>query len=76
MKKIPDGKEFCDMIKAKFGGRLRSKNKIAQMSELLAKVLCHNICVVIQEMHELGIRRSNTLNNIRIFLLLNINLPH
>jgi len=42
------------MIKSKFGGSLRSKTKTAQVNELLAKVLCHNICVVIQEMHELG----------------------
>jgi len=42
------------MIKSKFGSRLRSKDKTAQINELLAKVLCHNICVVIQEMHELG----------------------
>lgn len=42
------------MIKTKFGGRLRSKDKVAQVNEILAKVLCHNICVVIQEMHELG----------------------
>jgi transposase len=42
------------MIKTKFGGSLRSKTRNAQVSELLAKVLCHNICVVIQEMHELG----------------------
>jgi hypothetical protein len=25
------------------------------MNELLCKVLCHNICVVIQSMYELGI---------------------
>lgn len=47
------------MIKAKFGSKIRSKNKIAQVNELLAKVLCHNICVVIQEMHELGIKPSS-----------------
>lgn len=42
------------MIKTKFGTRLRSKDKTAQKNEVLLKVLCHNICVVIQEMHELG----------------------
>ena len=41
------------MIKSKFGGRLRSKDRTGQVNELLAKVLCHNICVVIQEMHEM-----------------------
>lgn len=44
------------MIKTKFGGNLRSKDKTSQINEVLAKVLCHNICVVIQEMHELGLR--------------------
>ena len=33
----------------------RSRNKTAQMNEVLLKVLCHNICVLIQEMAELGI---------------------
>lgn len=43
------------MIKTKFGDSIRSKNMQAQINEVLLKVLCHNICVVIQEMHELGI---------------------
>ena len=43
------------MIKAKFGNAIRSKNKTAQINEILLKILCHNICVVIQEIHELGI---------------------
>lgn len=43
------------MIKAKFGQRLLSKTPVAQMNEALCKVLCHNICCVIQSMHELGI---------------------
>jgi len=44
------------MIKSKFGDSVRSKNHTAQVNEVLLKVLCHNICVVIQEMHELGIK--------------------
>ncbi|MBI4017715.1 MAG: transposase [Candidatus Aenigmarchaeota archaeon] len=43
------------MIKAKFGTQIRSKTKTAEINEVLCKILCHNICVVIQEMHELGI---------------------
>lgn len=43
------------MIKAKFGGALRSKSEPAITNEALCKVLCHNICCVIQSMHELGI---------------------
>jgi hypothetical protein len=43
------------MIKAKFGGRLRSRAEIAQVNEVLCKVLCHNICVLIQSIYELEI---------------------
>jgi len=43
------------MIKAKFGGSLRSKTERAQFNEALLKILCHNICVVIHSMYELGI---------------------
>jgi transposase len=43
------------MIKAKFGERVRSKTWQAQVNEALCKVLCHNICVVIQSIYELGI---------------------
>jgi hypothetical protein len=44
------------MIKTKFKDNLRSKSKTAQINELLLKILCHNICVVIQEILELGIK--------------------
>jgi transposase len=43
------------MIKTKFGERLRSKTEIAQVNEVLCKVLCHNICALIQSIYELGI---------------------
>lgn len=45
-----------NMIKAKFGDKLKSKNRKAQENELLCKLICHNICILIQEMHELGIK--------------------
>ena len=49
--------ETCfHMIKTKFKDNLRSKTKTAQVNELLFKILCHNICVVIQEINELGLR--------------------
>lgn len=44
------------MIKAKFGDALRSKTKTAQINEALCKVLCHNICCLIQSMYELGLK--------------------
>ena len=43
------------MVKSKFGDALRSKSDTGQVNEILLKFLCHNICVLIQEMHELGI---------------------
>ena len=43
------------MIKRKFGDSLRSKTETAQVNETLAKVLCHNLVVLIHEMHELHI---------------------
>jgi len=46
------------MIKSKFGQRLRSKTLTAQVNEALCKVLCHNLCVVIQSVHELGIEAT------------------
>lgn len=44
------------MIKAKFGDKLRSKTQRAQINEALCKVLCHNICCLIQAMYELGLK--------------------
>ena len=41
------------MIKTKFGESLKSKTKDAQVNELLCKIICHNLCVLIHEVHEL-----------------------
>lgn len=43
------------MIKMKFGSHVRSKLPVAQVNEVLCKILCHNICVLIQSMYELNI---------------------
>jgi transposase len=43
------------MIKAKFRDHVRSKTDVAMQNEVLCKILCHNICCVIQAMYELGI---------------------
>ncbi len=43
------------MIKGKFGASVRAKTPIAQVNEVLCKILCHNICVLIQSIYELGI---------------------
>jgi len=51
--------ETCfHMLKAKFGDFVRSKTPIAQENELLCKIICHNIVVVIHELHELGIQAT------------------
>ncbi|MDQ5827208.1 MAG: transposase [Chloroflexota bacterium] len=46
------------MIKAKFGDSLRSKSDTGQINEALCKVLCHNICVLVLAMRELGIEAN------------------
>ncbi len=38
------------MIKSKFGEFVRSKNDTSQENEIYTKILCHNICCLIQEM--------------------------
>jgi len=43
------------MIKGKFGSSVRAKTPTAQVNEVLCKVLCHNICVLIQSIYELGL---------------------
>ncbi len=43
------------MIKRKFGDFLRSKTDTAMVNEALAKVLCHNLVVLIHELYELGV---------------------
>ena len=34
---------------------VRSKTDVAMKNEVLCKIICHNICCLIQESHELGI---------------------
>lgn len=43
------------MMKTRFGDVLRSRTYVSQTNEALCKVLCHNICVLIQSMYELGV---------------------
>ena len=43
------------MVKAKFGPSVRAKTPVSQVNEVLVKILCHNIVVLIQSMFELGI---------------------
>ncbi len=41
-------------IKKKFGESVKSKNRIAQKNELLCKIICYNITVLIHEMIQLN----------------------
>ena len=50
-----NGETAYPMMKAKVGDPLRSKSDVGQINEALCKVLCHNLCVLVQAMHELGI---------------------
>ena len=43
-------------IKKKLGETIKFKNRTAQINELLCKIIAYNITVLIQEMHELGIK--------------------
>jgi transposase len=43
-------------IKRKFGGAVRSKRFVAQTNEILCKILCHNLTVLVHAMFELGIQ--------------------
>ena len=46
------------MIKRKFDDHARSRSTIAMKNEALCKILCHNICCLIQSMYELGVEPS------------------
>ena len=44
------------MMKAKFGSSVRSKSYEGQVNEVLCKVICHNLYVLIHAMFELGLQ--------------------
>jgi transposase len=46
------------MIKSKFNGSVRAKNKTSQKNEALCKILAHNICCLIQSMNEFGVEAN------------------
>lgn len=53
-------------IKRKFGGTLKSKNPVAQVNELLAKIIAYNLTVAIHEMYENGINPEFLKNRIYV----------
>lgn len=46
---------FVCSRRTKLRDHVRSKTPVAMVNEVLCKLICHNICVLIQESHELGI---------------------
>ncbi len=52
----PNVETTFSMIKGKFGERLRSKSSTGQVNEVLCKILCHNVCCLIQSIYELGLK--------------------
>lgn len=53
------------MIKAKFGSSVRAKTPVAQVNEVLCKILCHNICVLVQSIYELNLEPVFWNNEVR-----------
>lgn len=53
--KRSNAESTVQMVKSKFGDAVRSKLWTAQVNEVLCKIICHNIVVIVHEMHELGI---------------------
>ncbi|MDD5163175.1 MAG: IS5 family transposase [Candidatus ainarchaeum sp.] len=47
-----------NMIKSKFGSCLRTKSFQAQKNEILARAVCHNLCITIQEYFENNIEEK------------------
>jgi hypothetical protein len=50
------------MIKAKFRDEVRSKSEVAMLNEALCKIVCHNICVLIQASFEMGLDLDDLLS--------------
>ena len=58
-------------IKRKFGDNIKSKNCVAQENELLCKVVCYNLTVLIKSMIEMGITPDFYSVNVKEALLKN-----
>lgn len=43
------------MIKSKFGAAVRSRHPVAQVNEILAKLVCHNLACIVRAVREFGI---------------------
>jgi hypothetical protein len=55
MDKRSNADSTFSMIKRKFGDSVRSRSDAGMRNEVMLKLLCHNLVVLIHEIHELGI---------------------
>lgn len=53
-------------MKRKFSPKLMFKNELSQTNEALSKALCHNICVLIGESHQMGFSVDDKLKKLNI----------
>jgi hypothetical protein len=56
------------MIERKFGDSVRSKGGLAMKNEVLAKLLCHNLCCLISVMYEMGVKAVFWVEQMRVGL--------
>jgi transposase len=56
--KRPNAESVLSMMERKSGDSVRSKSDVGQINEVLAKVLCNNMCVLIRATHELGVEAT------------------
>jgi transposase len=54
----PNAESVLSMMKRKSGDSARSRCDVGQINEVLTKVLCHNMCVLIRASHELGVEAT------------------
>ena len=56
--KRSNAESMFSAVKARFGDSVRSKGDEGQVNEVLAKVLCHNMCILIRATRELGVETT------------------
>jgi len=43
------------MVKRKFGDAVKAKSEVGMRNEVMAKLVCHNVCCLVSAIYELGI---------------------
>jgi hypothetical protein len=55
-----DVEKYISLIKSKFSDHVGSKTEVVMKNKVYCKILCHNICCLIQSRYELGINPDFT----------------